>query len=271
MENTTKSANQPLPNFFTGSVPRNYDTYMGPVLFSPYASDLISRIKKEGDLKVLELAAGTGRVTRPLLEALPEARIIATDISEDMMAIAKETIEWAKLSWQNVNMDNIPFQDEEFDLIICQFGIMFVPDKLKALTEMKRVLKTGGQLLFNTWGDINQNPMWQISFSLFAKTFGEMPMPKELGPFGLTNMDYVKNLLIQTGFSEINAEEVRITSTIESAELAAKSFLLTSPVLYQKPELMPQMQLALGTELADKLGNAPLIAPLLALVFNVTK
>ena len=260
-----------LQNFFTGSVPRNYETYMGLVMFTPYAMDIVERIKIHGTVKVLELAAGTGRVTRHLVESLPDAEIIATDISEDMMAVAKETIHTNNLSWQNVNMMEIPFADESFDLIICQFGLMFVPDKKKALEEMYRVLKTGGQLLFNTWGNIEENPMWQISFQLFAKTFGEQPMPKELGPFGLPNAEAVKELLLQANFFDFTATEVRKTSEIESASLAAKSFLMTSPVLAQKPEMFPEMHKILEAELSEKLGDNPLHCPLLALVFEATK
>ena len=258
-------------NFFTGSVPRNYDTYMGPVLLNPYAIDLAGRIRRHGKTRVLELAAGTGIVTRYLLQALPYADIAATDISEDMMNIAKETIASPKLNWANVDMAAIPFANDSFDLIVCQFGLMFVPDKQKALREMHRVLKPNGQLLFNTWGNISENPMWQISFGLFKQVFGEMPMPMQQSPFALSDLEEVNELLTEANFTILKAEEVRKTTEVETAKSAAERFLLTAPLLAQKPERYPELVPQLEKRLDEKLGDNPLVAPLLALVFEATK
>lgn len=271
MEPKNENTNNPPSNFFSGSVPKNYDAYMGPILFTPYALDLVSRVKMKGEIKILELAAGTGRVTKELVNLLPEANIIATDISEDMMIVGKENIQSPNLLWMNVNMNDIPFANEEFDLIVCQFGLMFVPDKLKALKEIFRVLKKGGQLLFNTWGKMEANPMWFISIEFLTQTFGAFPMPPQMGPFGLPDMEVVKNLLYVSGFSEIAAFEVHKSSTLESATLAAKSFLMTSPAVAAKPEIFPELQTALEKRLGEKLGYHPLSAPLLALVFDIIK
>ncbi len=273
MENSQQisPAETQTPNFFTGSIPRNYDTYMGPVLFNPYAIDLAGRIKEHGKIKVLELAAGTGIVTRYLLQALPNADIVATDISGDMMDIAKETITSPNLTWQNVDMAKIPFANNSFDLIVCQFGLMFVPDKPKALSEMHRVLKPNGQLLFNTWGNIAENPMWQISFGLFKQVLGEMPVPMQQSPFALSDLEEVKQLLTEANFTITKAEGVRKTTQVETAKSAAERFLLTAPLLAQKPEFYKELVPQLEKKLAEKLGDNPLVAPLLALAFEATK
>ncbi len=258
-------------NFFTGSVPRNYDTFMGPVLLNPYAQDLVSRVKAKGPLAILELAAGTGRVTKPLLAAMPEANITATDISEDMMEIGKEQITSAQVKWQNVNMMEIPYPDNEFDLVICQFGLIFVPDKAKAVAEMRRVLKPGGQLLFNTWGNMEENPVWHISLQLFRQTFGEMPMPKDMSPFSLPVITPVVALMTEAGFTDASGTEVRKITEVESAAIVAKGFLMTQPSLREKKELYDEMYRKLVKELGEKLGDSPLRSPLLALVFEATK
>ncbi len=258
-------------NFFTGSVPRNYDNFMGPILLNSYAADLVNRVKGTGKIKVLELAAGTGRVTKPLLAALPDAQILATDISEDMMDIAKESIISENLNWQNVNMMEIPFADNEFDLIICQFGLMFVPNKPKALTEMYRVLKPGGQLLFNTWGNLDLNPVWQISFNLFRETFGELPMLKENGPFGLPAVEPVIELMAVANFTNITGTEVHKMTEVASASTVANGFLMTQPMLKDKPDVFAAMYQKLQQALLEKLGDNPLRSPLLALVFEATK
>ncbi len=273
MENSQQhaQAETPTSNFFTGSIPRNYDTYMGPVLLNPYAIDLAGRIKQHGKIEVLELAAGTGIVTRYLLQALPNADIAATDISEDMMNIAKETIASPKLYWANLDMAAIPFANDSFDLIVCQFGLMFVPDKQKALSEMHRVLKPGGQLLFNTWGNIAENPMWQISFGLFKQVFGEMPVPMQQSPFALTDLEEIKQLLTEANFTTTKVEEVRKTTQVETAKSAAQRFLLTAPTLAQKPEYYPDLLSQLEKRLAENLGDNPLVAPMMALVFEATK
>lgn len=261
----------PNKNFFTGSVPRNYDKYMGPILFNPYAIDLTGRISRHGRLNVLELAAGTGILTRYLLQALPAATITATDISEEMMDIAKETIHSPNLTWRNVDMETIPFADNSFDLVICQFGLMFANDKQQALNEMFRVLKPTGQLLLNTWGEIAENPLWQISFGVFRTALGDLPTPIQRSPFALPNLAEVSQLLLQAGFTIVKAEEVRKITLVETARNAAERFLLTAPALAQNPELYPTLLPQLETQLSEKLGDRPLTSPLLALVFDAAK
>jgi ubiquinone/menaquinone biosynthesis C-methylase UbiE len=260
-----------LPNFFVGSVPQNYETQMGPILFGPYATDLVSRIHVAQNMRVLELAAGTGQVTRLLTQSLPDAEIIASDISDDMMAVGQSMVQSTAVHWQNIDMMDIPFEDNSFDLIICQFGLMFAPDKSKALREIYRVLKTDGQFLFNTWGDIAENRMWQINFLLFDQVFRKQPMPKEFGPFGLDDFAQLKSLVTGAGFTISIAEELRKTTTVKTAKSAAERFLLTAPILASRPELYPDMLKQLEKNLGDQLGYEPLVSPLMALVIEATK
>ena len=121
---------------FTGSIPGNYDKYLGPVLFEPYALDLRDRLKKESLKNVLELACGTGRVTRHLVSLLPaDGKLIASDLNPDMMAVAKTRVSDERVKWLAADAQALPFANDSFDHIVCQFGIMFFPDKGKALSE----------------------------------------------------------------------------------------------------------------------------------------
>ncbi|MGI8597805.1 MAG: class I SAM-dependent methyltransferase [Chitinophagaceae bacterium] len=149
---------------FSGSVPQNYDTYLGPILFEPYAKDLVKRIKEKEAHKVLELACGTGRVTHHLLNTLPaHVQVIATDLNADMMSVAKSRIIDERVIWQEVDAQDLPYNEKEFDLIVCQFGVMFFEEKLRAFKEANRVLKEGGDFLFNTWDKVENNMLSNLT------------------------------------------------------------------------------------------------------------
>ena len=117
---------------FTGSLPRIYDRYLGPLLFEPYADDIAARVRESGAHRVLELAAGTGIVTRALAAALPRAQIDATDLNEAMVAFAAQSQPSASIRWSTADAMALPFDDGIFDLVVCQFGVMFVTDRVRA-------------------------------------------------------------------------------------------------------------------------------------------
>lgn len=266
----TPSGEETKQNFFSGSVPRNYDTCLGPILFTPYAIDLVARIRS-GASKVLELAAGTGRVTTQLARALPSAAITATDISDDMMAIAKEAVNAPNITWQNVNMADIPFAESSFDAVVCQFGLMFVPDRAKALKEMYRVLAPGGQLLLNTWGSLALNPIMEASFTFFESAFGQQPFQKGFEPFSLPDAAVVRQWMHEAGFNNVRCFEVHKTVQLPSAADAAKAFMMTWPPVMQNPGMFDHWHTQLTAEMQEKGGNKPFTSPLLALVFDGEK
>ena len=117
------------PLLFNESIPQKYEDYLTPFLFDPYAEDLVARIEVIGLDNVLEVACGTGAVTKKLLAHLPStAQLVATDLQPDMLDIAKRSISFPNVTWDVVDMTNIPYEDNRFDLIICQFGLMLVPE-----------------------------------------------------------------------------------------------------------------------------------------------
>jgi SAM-dependent methyltransferase len=265
---------------FNKSIPQKYEDYLTPFIFDPYAEDLLERIgTKAGmtDLKnVLELACGTGSVTRQLLARLPSAaQLIATDLQPDMLDVAKRHLSAPNITWDTVDMTDIPYEDNRFDLIVCQFGLMLVPEKLKALTEMHRVLRPGGRLLSSVWSDIRHNQIWDITGSVIESFIGTNPMLQDPGPFSMADSSIGLELLKKAGFPDARAIAVDKTGKIETAAMAVKGITEGLPVftaISQKdPSLPAKIQAALEVELVNRLGDHPLQSTLQALVFETNK
>jgi ubiquinone/menaquinone biosynthesis C-methylase UbiE len=142
---------------FAGSVPAVYEEALVPVLFAPYAADLAERAAALAPHAVLELAAGTGAVSRALAAALPRARIVATDLNPGMLEVARARAAAENLRFEPADAQSLPFAAGAFDLAVAQFGAMFFPDKVGAYREVRRVLAPGGAWLFNVWGPLEAN------------------------------------------------------------------------------------------------------------------
>ena len=131
MNNTATSSH---PFDFSRSVPNHYDQHLGPMFFEPYAVEVSNRIDPSTAGVALELASGTGRVTRHLRDVLPStSKLIASDISPDMLAVAKEKLKAANIDWQIIDAQELPFDDDSIDLMVCCFGYMFVAEKSKMI------------------------------------------------------------------------------------------------------------------------------------------
>jgi SAM-dependent methyltransferase len=147
-----------LTRGFTGSIPQLYDAYLVPMIFEPYARDLAERVVDAGAARVLELAAGTGAVTRAMASALPaDTTIVATDLNQAMLDHAARLPLPRRVEWRQADAMKLPFADASFDAVVCQFGAMFFPDRALAYAEARRVLARGGTLLFNVWDRIETN------------------------------------------------------------------------------------------------------------------
>lgn len=260
---------------FDGSIPQNYEDYLTAFLFDDFAEDIVKRISLTGIHQVLELAAGTGAVTRRLMQHLPkETLLTATDLQQDMLDVAKKSTTAQNIRWATADMTAIPYEDNQFDAIICQFGLMLVPAKLKALQEMHRVLTPGGQLLFSVWGDLAANTVWKITSDVVGSFLPIDPILQDPGPFSM-NEPLTLQLLEEAGFSNIKTITLNKTGTIDSAAIAAKGLIEGLPVALaiQKtdPSLLPKIVSSLEEQLKRSLGDHPLHSPLQALVFETSK
>src|SRR6266542_6431577 len=144
---------------FSGSVPGNYERYMVPLLFRPYAEVLADRARQFAPRDILETAAGTGVVTDALARALPDAEIIATDLNQAMLDVAATRVGAPNVSFRQADALELPFDDAQFDLVVCQFGAMFYPDKVQGNSEARRVLRDGGHYLLAIWDRIERNAL----------------------------------------------------------------------------------------------------------------
>lgn len=184
--------------FFGGKISQNYEDYLGTFLFEPFAMDLASRINWTGVSQVLELACGSGRLTNHIRKRLPpNVAFTATDLNEDMIRVAKGKVPSQMVNWAPADMQHLPFESESFDLIVCQFGIMLVPDQVKALSEIFRVLTPGGKALLSIWTDLQYNRIWDIGNTVIKSIVGKSPFEQNPGPFAMdiTIEDMLKRTL----------------------------------------------------------------------------
>jgi SAM-dependent methyltransferase len=182
---------------FAGSIPKLYDTYLVPLIFEPYAADLANRLGSRPLSRVLEIAAGTGVVTRALASALPESvSIVATDLNQAMLDHACAVGTKRPVDWRQADALQLPFRDGTFDAIVCQFGVMFFPDKSKAFAEARRMLRPGGVFIFNAWDRIAETVTIALE-SVFPK---DPPRFMARTPHGYHDTRLIERDLASGGF-----------------------------------------------------------------------
>jgi ubiquinone/menaquinone biosynthesis C-methylase UbiE len=239
---------------FTGSIPANYDKYLGPYLFEPYAIDLVQRLQNDSCKVILELACGTGRVTNHLVEILPEdGSLLATDLNPDMLTIAKSKVSDKRVEWQVVDALELPFDDASFDHIVCQFGVMFFPDKTKAFKEAYRALNEKGKFVFNTWGSLEENKRAGFIRDVLEDIFEEeAPDFLRKGPYSFYDPDAIKSNLTDAGFKSISVEQVKKVVEYRDVEEYINGFVDGTPL----SAFLQQKDASVREEVKQKLRDA---------------
>ena len=262
---------------FSGNVPVNYETYLGPLFFEPYAIDLVNRLGENKPRQmVLEIACGTGRVTKHLDSYLPqEATLVATDLNSEMLNVAKQVVKNYRVKWQVADVHELPFEEAQFDLVVCQFGVMFFQDKPKALKEIRRVLQPGGTFLFNTWDDLQYNALSRLTKDVLTEEYpDDPPLFLEKGPYSLTNPDEIKQLLADAGFTSISIELVSKTGEVPTAREAVNGIIDGTPnYVYITERGIPAsvVKEKLTALLTDHFGDKKLSLPMQAFVAEARK
>jgi ubiquinone/menaquinone biosynthesis C-methylase UbiE len=246
---------------FVGSIPAVYDELLGPLMFAPYAVDLAERLRRARATAVLEVAAGTGIVTRALAAALPSARLVATDLNDAMLGIAARNAP-PDVRFQHADAQRLPFADAEFDAVVCQFGYMFFPDKHAAYREARRVLRSGGHLLFNVWGPLAQNEVTSLVGQSVARSFPDDPPGfLERTPFGYHDRTRIRGELERAGFESIELEIVDKVTQAASADQAASGLCLGTPLRNEiearAPARLNEVTAAASAALSARFGAGP--------------
>lgn len=253
-----------------------YDQYLGPMFFEPYAMEISNRIKSSSIHTALELAAGTGRVTRHLRKCLaPSAKLIASDISADMLEVAKKKLKDENIDWQIINAQDLPFETSSLDLVVCCFGLMFVPDKLKAVAEVYRVLQPGGMFAFSTWDKLETVGASSVYRNIVRPYLIE-PIPGSYDlPTSMHDESTIKRLLQDSGFSKISVEKVSKQAYCSSAKEATEGLTMRGAIYHdimlRNPEAISEIKNLVEKELAEKYGAAPMIAPMSAVISQAWK
>ena len=225
---------------FSGSVPAQYEALMVPLLFRPYAEELARRVRSFAPSRILETAAGTGAVTRALITALPDADIVATDLNQPMLDVNARQTGSDRVSFIQADAQQLPFDDSAFDLVVCQFGSMFFPDKVRGHAEARRVLRPDGRYLLAIWDALDRNPLTAVTQQVLIHAFPDNPpLFMQEGPFGYSDTSRIESDLHAAGFGTVEIETVELRSRCASAREAAMALCYGTPMGVELDEREP--------------------------------
>jgi ubiquinone/menaquinone biosynthesis C-methylase UbiE len=218
---------------FAGSIPEIYERFLVPLIFESYARDLAVRLAETKPQDVLETAAGTGVLTRAIVSQIPaHARIVATDLNQPMLdhARARQSQD-GRIEWRQADALALPFADQSFDVVACQFGVMFFPDKIQGYKEARRVLKPGGHFLFNVWDRISENEFADVVTEVLAGLFPHDP-PRFLArtPHGYHDVEQIRLEVNAAEFGNVSFDAVDGTSKAPSPRDPAIAYCKGTPL-----------------------------------------
>jgi ubiquinone/menaquinone biosynthesis C-methylase UbiE len=262
---------------FAGSIPEIYDRFLVPLIFESYARDLAGRVANVKPQDVLETAAGTGVLTRAIASKLPaQARIVATDLNQPMLdhASASEPT-GGRVTWRQADALALPFEDQSFDAVACQFGVMFFPDKVLGYRQARRVLKPGGRFFFNVWDQISENDFADVVTDALATVFPQDP-PRFMArtPHGYHGVAKLREELAMAGFASVSIETRGDISKAPSPRDPAIAYCQGTPLRNEieargPPGLEAATQ-ACAEALALRFGNGPVAGRIRAHVITAT-
>ena len=259
-------------NKYSGSVPDTYNEYLVPLIFDVYAADLAKRVTIKGEAAVLETAAGTGVLTEYLARVLPQSsQIIASDINPAMMGIAERNLAGqSNIVFQAASGTELPFDDCSFDSVLCQFGIMFFPDIDLGYREAHRVLKQGGELIFNVWDSLDKNHFSRAVHEAAISLDSDNPPDFLKLPYAYNDIDLIKSQLLVAGFSDVSVEVINEKSQASSVRDIAVALAAGSPLAMQLAErgLSETAVDDIEDLLHKEFGDGKVSAPMQAIVFH---
>jgi len=254
------------------TMPETYDRCLGPALFTPYATHVAGLVAARAPQRVLELAAGTGILTAELARLLPNARITATDLNPEMVSWAAHRV--ANVDWRQADAQRLDYPEASFELVVCQFGVMFFPDKQRAFAEAARVLVPGGTMLFTVWDEVDGSDFAAALVAAAAELLPEDP-PTFLVriPHGYTDPDKIRSDVRSGGLHVEAIDRVVLRGTAESARTVVEGYGLGTPMRFELEQRgsLDVLTDALADKLARRLGPGPLEGDITALVVSARK
>ena len=269
---------KPTDNVFEGSIPEIYDQVLVPLIFEPYALDLAELVASTNPRDVLETAAGTGVLTRALARGLPaQARIVVTDLNSPMLArAASRQSDDPRFTWQQADALALPFTDQSMDVVACQFGAMFFPDKVQGYSEAHRVLRPGGRFVFNVWDRIEENDFADTVTRSLATMFPADP-PQFLArtPHGYYDIDRIRAELDAAGFADISIDFVDARSKAASPRDPAIGYCQGTPLRTEiearDPSSLEAATRLAAEALAERFGNGAVDGRIRAIVITAVR
>ncbi|GGH12452.1 ubiquinone/menaquinone biosynthesis methyltransferase [Alsobacter metallidurans] len=262
---------------FTGSIPELYDRHLVPLIFDIYARDMARRVKAIAPSRVLETACGTGVVTRAIASAIEgPIRIVATDLNPGMLDVAQARLgDDDRVEWRQADALALPFEDASFDVVVCQFGAMFFPDKVQGFAEARRVLAPSGVFLFSVWDRIAENEFADVVTAAMAELF-PVNSPNFLArtPHGHHDAGATERALRDAGFGEVQIDVVKAVSRSASAQEPAYAYCQGTPlrneILAQDPSGLERATQHAAAALRRRFGDGPVEGKIQALVVRAS-
>jgi len=257
---------------WVASMPEMYDSCLGPALFAPFAAKLAATARALSPGRVLELAAGTGILTAELARALPTAQITATDLSPAMVAWAAGRVTGPR--WLQADAQHLDLPGGSFDLVACQFGVMFFPDKPAAFAEAARVLAPGGTLLFTVWDAVETSDFPAAMMQAITAVLpGDPPDFFVRVPHGYRDPHELTADLRAGGMAPVSIERIVLRGRSASARAIARGFCLGTPLRFalQERGSLEEATSAIEDEMVARLGAGPVDGELAAFVITAER
>ena len=268
------------PGFYAqvgGDMPSFYDTGLGPIFFVDFADDIARRVASAMPLRVLEIAAGTGIVSRRLRDLLPAAaKLTVTDLNLGMLEVARRKFsDKEQVTIKPADAGALPFTDGSFDAVVCQFGLMFFPDRSLAFREAHRTLARGGGYLFSVWDSLSHNPIGRLVTEIVAGFFPGDPPRFFEAPFSCHRVDPIRDGLDEAGFADLRIAVLSVDKTVPDVPAFAHALVHGSPLADEIRARggvgSERIVAALAEALPREFGATPTHIPLQAIVFEARR
>lgn len=248
---------------FTGNDAANYEAYLGPLIFEPSATAFLTHLAGISAQSILETSCGTGRLTKRLRRVFPASvKLVATDISGDMLSLAKEKMQNEDVEFRIADGQQLPFDDGTFDLVVNQYGLMFFPDRPKGFAEAYRVLKPGGHFVFATWDRTADTPLFRLVIDgNIVPFFDQEDTARFYLPFSLHDQGQMQRFLADAGFRNMKVMLIKFEGSAGSVKDIVNGLFLKHPmgraVEEREPGAVSRIAAAMERSLVEYFGTGP--------------